>query len=386
MVLTDASGVFDFEVFDNDLVLNDNIRVGASAITGVINLDGNLVANWTITDADYNNADDFGESFDEFYFVVDGEISGYLTITSPPPIPAVSNVYWTDMNGNLISNADVGDTIRMILLSASGAHSFEIFDEDAVSNDNIRVGPTAITGVVNSTGALVANWTITDADYNNADDFGESFDEFYFVVDGEISSYLVLSPDFDNDPMVIDIASPSCGDFFDDGDTVSVLISAIDLDDKIDGTLMIGEEEYFFTNGDTSFDYVFDFAGNFQLLANSVNSRGLRQRDITNIMIIDTTIEDVYVAACIDEPRDFTNIETGSVRFEAGTTRGINFTFSNGYEVIEKDGLNFHWTFSDGRTNHNVDGVNSLSYSFFSNYTSAGNNWATLDVNIKGYS
>jgi len=304
------------------------------------------------------------------------------------PIGAIVAL-WADTEGKEITDSHLGATVKMILTNAGGVYDFEIYEEDSFIpggfDDKIRVGAEAITGVLDGNGDLVAEWTITAKDLNEANDIGEMFDGFYFVVNGEMSKNLTISTTYYDDPMVVDIVSPDCADFYDNDTMVSINISADDPDDIIDGTLIIGEDLFSFSNGGTVFNYTFETAGNVQIVANSVNSRRVRQRDISNVMIIDTTKNDVYVAACITKPEDFSNIETGSVRFEAGTTRGINFTLPSNYEVIDKDNLNFHWTFSDGRVNHNVDGANSLSYSFFSNYTSAGNNWATLDVDVKGY-
>ncbi|MCK4650488.1 hypothetical protein KAT36_04635, partial [Candidatus Pacearchaeota archaeon] len=51
---------------------------------------------------------------------------------------AGAGVYWADMNGNKISEADFGDSVWMIMTGASSVHNFEIFEEDALVNDEIR--------------------------------------------------------------------------------------------------------------------------------------------------------------------------------------------------------------------------------------------------------
>ncbi|GEM_PF-2403853 len=313
-------------------------------------------------------------------------VSGGGSVVVPPV-----GTYWADANGKEITDSHLGATVKMIYTNAGGVYDFEIYEDDDFLfggvDDDIRVGAEAIEGVLDENGNLVAEWTITADDLNNADDLigTELFDGFYFIVNGEVSKNLTISTTYYDDPMVVKIVSPNCADFFDQGNIVKINITADDPDDVIYGDLLIGDDEYSFTNGVMVFNYTFDVAGNIQIIANSVNSRRVRQRDISNVMIIDTMKNDVYVAACITKPEDFFNFGTGSVRFEAGATHGINFSLPSNYEMIPKKDLNFYWTFSDGRVNHNVDGANSLSYSFFSNYTSAGDNWAILDVDIKGY-
>lgn len=54
-----------FEVFEDDLLLDDPIRAGANALYADVNSQGIAVAEWTITDEDMARTADYGE----FYFV-----------------------------------------------------------------------------------------------------------------------------------------------------------------------------------------------------------------------------------------------------------------------------------------------------------------------------
>ncbi len=75
-------GSASFEVFENDLLFDDNIRTGALAITGSVDANGKAVATWTInqTDIDNSASDDSDEDY-EFYFKVNDDSdlkSGYF--------------------------------------------------------------------------------------------------------------------------------------------------------------------------------------------------------------------------------------------------------------------------------------------------------------------
>lgn len=69
-----------FEIYEIDLVFDDKIRVGADALVGIFNDVGygNVVAEWTITQEDYEKTEQ--GDYDKFIFRAIGEESNQLTI------------------------------------------------------------------------------------------------------------------------------------------------------------------------------------------------------------------------------------------------------------------------------------------------------------------
>lgn len=292
---------------------------------------------------------------------------------------------WRDMSGNVIASSNVGNTVRMVMTN-SLAGSFEIFESDFVTGDDpIRVGADAISGVVDGSN-FVGLWTITDEDLAKTNDYGD----FYFAVDGETSGFLSVDFDDEDDPMNITIVSPGCGDDYDESETTTIKISAIDKDDLIDGKVTIGSLVVPFSNGEMSFDYDFDVPGNYQVVVEAVNSRGKRSRVISNVMVLDKEgvnyVDGSYVAACIDEPKDFSNIPGSIVNFDASSTRGIKVIGGVVSDVFPgSNSLDFYWSFSpDGRVyGKQYTGTgNSLAYDFITEFAVAGNNLAVLRVEM----
>jgi hypothetical protein len=288
---------------------------------------------------------------------------------------------WRDMDGNVIVNAEVEDTVAMVKTNYIGGGIFEIWEEDAVFDDDIRVGADAIDGGVSGSD-LIGYWTIT------AEDLAKTFDntDFYFKVDGgeNKSGYLSISSTANDAPTFFDFVSPPCGYYFDVGSDVEIIVVAEDPDDLISGNVSVAGSVFPFGNGGIAFNYTFDYPGNFQVVVEAIDSGGDRFRKVASVMSIDPTVDGDYAAACIDEPEDFSNIDTSEVWFNASSSLGIRHRGAVDNEVRPGDvgGLNFYWTFSDGRTNLNVDGSNELSYLFYKRFAVAGDNWAVLNVEL----
>ena len=76
--LTEAS----FEIYENDPFNDDDIRIGANAITGTGDGNGKIIATWIITQEDVNNANAGGsENEYKFFFKVENERSEDLLTT-----------------------------------------------------------------------------------------------------------------------------------------------------------------------------------------------------------------------------------------------------------------------------------------------------------------
>ena len=186
------------------------------------------------------------------------------------------------------------------------------------------------------------------------------------------------------------ISSPPCGaDIFSNG-TLDIVILATDIDNIIHGSLDIFDssgasiDSYNFSNGGLDLsDYSFGGAfGNFKIVAFATSIEGDRVRKIANVMVINPYVNGAYVSACISSPADFSNIPGSEVYFDVKNTKAISYSVAGGKTNIPITNLNFYWVFSDGRTNPYVSGVDSRAYDFYKRFQEAGNNWATLRVEV----
>jgi len=195
---------------------------------------------------------------------------------------------------------------------------------------------------------------------------------------------LEISDVADDSPTVFDFVSPSCGSYFNVGSEIPVGVNVSDEDDLITGSVSVMGNVTPFGNSGVSFNHIFDYAGNFQVIAEAVDSDGNMLRKVSSVMSIDnTTSEGDYAAACIDEPSDFVNINTSEVWFDASSSQGIRRVDGVNNVISPPDaGLNFYWSFSDGRINQHITGDDELSYLFNKRFSIAGNNWAVLRVEL----
>jgi hypothetical protein len=211
-----------------------------------------------------------------------------------------------------------------------------------------------------------------------------------FNVGGQSSGYLSINTDRSDDEMNVSIVSPVCGDNFDDGDaTVNVEVVASDSDDEISGTLTIGGVDAgVFGNGGVVISG-YDFSpGNVQVVADAVNSRGKRSRSVSSVMVLDFPYVDgkEYVAACIDKPKDYMNFDGSVVEFDASTSRAIEIVggVPDVIKPSDLDGrLSWNWTFYPGGIVRSFsDNTNPLAYKFTAEFPVAGENSATLRLEL----
>jgi len=354
--------------------------------------------------------------------------------------PYITSVYphWEDMERNKISRADLGDTVYMIIAEIPGFSSFEIFEEDALGSNQIKI----ISGDIDDNN-LIGVWTITEEDLEATSDY----DSFKFMVSDVISENLRINVDFGydsdgdglsdeeeaeigtdpNNPdtdgdgfsdgeevrkgtdpldpndhpmpgyidpdsrMDITIDNPNCGSYFDKGENVVINIVAEDDDDVISGTISIDEVVVeTFSNGETSFNKVFDSPGNSQVVVEGVNSKGEVAKVISNIMILDKNIggsyiDDEYVAACITKPKYFSNIGGSIVEFDASATRAIRVTSGVVDLLVPEEGDTFSWYWRflpENIAREFVDSSDSVAYRFAAEFPVVGENSATLRVEI----
>ena len=101
----------------------------------------------------------------------------------------------------------------------------------------------------------------------------------------------------------------------------------------------------------------------------------------------DNYVDGDYVAACIDEPADFSNIPGSVVDFDASSTRGIKVSGNISVEVLPGDSnMNFYWSFFPGGRMYGEQYTgtgNSLAYDFITEFAVAGDNSAVLRAEVK---
>ncbi|HLD55342.1 MAG TPA: hypothetical protein VJB35_03725 [Candidatus Nanoarchaeia archaeon] len=85
------TGSYSFDIFEDDLVFDDEIRTGINAIPGTFSSAGwgRIIGEWTITEQDYSITE-IGD-YDGFYFTVEGYESPKLRILPSDVTPWCSN-------------------------------------------------------------------------------------------------------------------------------------------------------------------------------------------------------------------------------------------------------------------------------------------------------
>jgi hypothetical protein len=283
----------------------------------------------------------------------------------------IDAAHWEDLVDNRIDAADLNDTVK---LSAYGASlsSMEI-NYSIYEVDGGFLWFDKKVATVSTKGE--ATWKAT------------SPGRYYFkaVLSGQDeveSSDIFISSIIDDDPIVLRIIDPACGDYFDMGDRVNISIEVSDADDLLEANLTILNDVTPFSNGDFTFAHDFNTSGSYAIVLNAINGRGKTRRVTSSVMVIDTSSDGDYVASCIDEPEDLGFLPSGEVDFLAESSRGVSFVAPNTYNVVNASGLYFQWRFSSGVTFHNLHGTDPRAYDFFKIYPTSGNNWAVLTVEL----
>jgi hypothetical protein len=289
---------------------------------------------------------------------------------------------WKDLNGKVIETADNKDSVA---LEVGGVNA-----SSHAINYTIHRGETPVV------------W------WNPLTWFGEGTTElvaggiYTFTLDGiytftfevpslgvsNTSEELTVSNTSDDDPLVLELLSPSCGENFTKGSSVEIKINVSDPDDLIEGELRLnGSKIANLTNGLNNIEYLFDSSGEYSLVARAT-SRDKILKEISNIMIVDESSNEKYTAACIDSPNNLASFTNHSVRFIAESTRAIDCTETPCQMIIpEGEGsekIQFNWTFPSEEgmlpfiSRGNLTDKNPTN--FQANFKSAGFHKAILEV------
>jgi len=352
-------------------------RIGSSADSEGYELNG-LVDEVTI----YDKALTEGEIKSLYEMGEAGGASRKVCCTGAGEPGLFSVREWRDTDGNNITSANIGDTVQAVVTN-SDSGTFNLWERTFLDEKFLDIAGES-SGV-----NLVGRWTITDKSLIDAG--GTS--RFVFEVDNdeEYSGELSVDTTYDDSSINITIISPVCGTYYNENEGVLINVSAKDEDDFINGSVTInGVVENTFVNGVTSFSYNFSSPGNYQIIAEGVNSRGKRGRHISNIMILDRDNNGMYVAACIASPKDFSDIDDPIVAFDASTTRGVVVS-DGGATVVEvtpevsPDRFSWYWRFMPENVAYPTSGEEgtSLEYRFNQHFPIAGDNSAGLRVEFE---
>ena len=238
---------------------------------------------------------------------------------------------WRDMNNVVISQAYVGDFVRLVSPFAGTSPVYLIMDGGSVIGDDHLVNYLELTDVSS---------------------VGYAYNVSNSVVENDLSAFLTMTEDEegdDDDDFVLDIIEPICGEYFDVGTMKLIKINASDSDDLITGSLSINDVlvlEFDNSNGNIiEFNYSFDEVGTSQIVVFANNSDGKEQKIITNVMVYDSSnlSSQFYVAACIDYPQNFERFDNYAVNFTAASSTAIKYNGT--VNLISRDLLHFDWKF-----------------------------------------
>jgi len=305
--------------------------------------------------------------------------TNYCDINCQPQPPG--GAYWTNLAGIKISKAEENSQVRLVYEGKAGiSNDFTIWEADVFPNSDDPIRDILGT---DSNGNRTGVWDIpslTELSQNTSD-----FGEFFFEIDNNISGYLEVVVDIGDDPISISIIYPVCGENLNLDETKDIMFkvtddNSFDIDLFIDGFKVESWKDE--TTNTFSYTHTFSNAGTTNIRIEVVNDIGDKASAISNVMVIDTSVNSKYVAACIDSPINFEYIEEDYAYFDALNSRAINFTGGISYD-IPLSNLYFYWKFSDGRTNPYTDGAEQISYKFYKYFGKKGPNSAELKVEIK---
>ena len=297
-----------------------------------------------------------------------------------------SDKQWFDLNGNPITNADQGDTVELRYINMQTTDDFVIKEKDPFFHDSVATIQSS-----NNSQNTTAIWTIPTGTLG--DNLEDPYELYFEIGGGEDSDILNVSADPNNDDPTGDFITPTCGTDLSNGTQQDINFTVSDPDSLLDITLTVNEVDVFsqtsFQGGTFSYSHLFTTESGENgiteiiLRASETNGQG-KVKATSNVIVYNTTNGARYVAACIKEPKDYSNIVTDYTFFNASTTRALNYSStSNSVSDLPFSDLYFNWNFSDGRTHPDNDGANLISREFHKYFNQFGDNWANLEVIFK---
>ena len=352
----------------------DELRVFNRSISAseVVSLQGNTIADTSglvlYYDFDNYTNPDVTPVSDGIDGNVMGVSCGASSVCVNGTCEGFSN-YWTDMNGKKFGVGESVDLNDYVRLFSNIGPDYEI-TKGGVFNNTISVG------------------------YWKAGSKGDDY-EFRSSEGGDVSENSIEVKENERDsPLSVSVLSPYCGQNFTLGDIGRIEVGVNDSDDLVVGNVSVdgvGIMDFNTSVNNTFiFDYGFEEVGSIGIVVWANNTRGKKFSTRLNVMVVNISKTDYYVAACIDSPENFDRFDSSTVFFNASSSRGLKYDFSSdSYTIIPKERLNFSWTFllSDGTFGVPCFGVGGTAtcgsgkvYAFNRTFPTVNDNKAFLTV------
>ena len=300
---------------------------------------------------------------------------------------AASSAYWANMDGVRTEVSWLDGSVKLVSDVVGGTYTVEKYENVLIGDD--------WTSVATLTAGAEKNYAVWKT---------ASSGIYRFKINGLESGELNVSSERTITNPTIDIVSPACGNDYNLGQTINFVINVSDPKDLVTGNITLGDgSSREIENGLNSFTYNYTTKGTKQIIAQVTDSNdGRSARAVTNIILLNPLEDDLFIAACIESPKNLQKFDGSRVTFDSSTTRALNF--SKGIKTeISDDSLTFNWTLSDIGSNrvyctfkgsdhsctHSVTGPMMVSrsadikgYHFTWTFPSSGDNWAGLVVDL----
>ena len=328
-------------------------------------------SGWGNCDGDNNNGCEINTDISPANCGTCGTICpiGVLCTNGVCEVP--NDLYWANMLGSPITEAEIGDTVLMVYEKSDTTYSFEIREDDLTANDDIRVGANAIQGIVSS-GKNIAKYTITQEDFDSSDDPLDTTAEFFFTTDSQDSPILTIEQDsYDNSPPDIQLTKPLLDEKFKTQTSIDFEQTATDEDDDLEITWDFGDQSsetlsncLSTTNCDTTHAYTQSGSKSITVTAKEMT----REREISASTRIFLYQSGTNLFPIITTPTLGSTHESTTIDFDASnsfvaersetTCPGAscyNVDTLQCYDLPKTDipaiyNLKFNWTFTEGNS------------------------------------
>ena len=352
---------------------------GATTCSAAGNCEPICDADWGNCDADNKNGCET-DLTTETNCGICGEICNANEFCISGVCSNLANVYWANMIGEEITTADIGDSVSMVYENAPSTYNFEIKEDDALTDQDIRVGTNSIAGIFGN-GKTIGKWTITEADMI-AGGKPELLDgnnnlEFYFTVNGKQSDILKVGENnYTNSPPTAVIINPLDNARYKIGNLVNFRAEVTDEDDELNVNWDFGDGDNTFLqncfpSGNCNTTHSYSSQGTMRIsLTAEEAGRHQKARDNRRIFIYQQGVNPFPV---ITLPPLNAVLVSGLVNFDASDSFVAKcdsscpaalpypssvcynvdnlqcYDFDNSLGIPDDYNLWFNWTFSDGR-------------------------------------